>query len=104
MADNLVKIENCNNITECSFNITDGLLNIKYAINGTGKSTIAQSIKLSTEGKSLNELMPFGAKAKKDKKIVPSISALPYKNIVIFDETIFKRICVSKIRIVKKYI
>ena len=69
MADNLVKIENCNNITECSFNITDGLLNIKYAINGTGKSTIAQSIKLSTEGKSLNELMPFGAKAKKDKRL-----------------------------------
>ena len=101
MADNLVKIENCNNITECSFNITDGLLNIKYAINGTGKSTIAQSIKLSTEGKSLNELMPFGAKAKKDKKIVPSISALPYKNIVIFDETYLKVYVYQKSELLK---
>lgn len=101
MADNLVKIENCNNITECSFNITDGLLNIKYAINGTGKSTIAQSIKLSAEGKSLNELMPFGAKAKKDKKIIPSISGLPYENIAIFDETYLKGYVYQKSELLK---
>lgn len=101
MADNLIKIENCNNITECSFNITDGLLNIKYAINGTGKSTIAQSIKLSADGKSLNELMPFGAKLQKDRKIIPSVSALPYNNIAIFDEAYLKGYVYQKSELLK---
>lgn len=101
MADNLVKIENCNNITDCNFNITDDLLNIKYAINGTGKSTIAQAIKLSVDGKSLNELMPFGAKAKNDKNITPRISGLPYNNIAIFDEAYLKGYVYQKSELLK---
>ena len=47
MATNLIKIENCNNIKECDFTINDDTLNIKYAINGTGKSTISKAIKLT---------------------------------------------------------
>jgi len=101
MADNLVKIENCNNITECNLIITDGLLNIKYAINGTGKSTIAQAMRLSSEAKSLDELKPFRAVAKKDKSIVPTISNLPYKNIAIFDETYLKGYVYQKSELLK---
>ncbi len=37
-------IRNCNNIENGEFDITDGRLNIKYAINGTGKSTISKAI------------------------------------------------------------
>ena len=35
-------IRNCNNIENGEFDITEGRLNIKYAINGTGKSTISK--------------------------------------------------------------
>ena len=37
-------IRNCNNIENGEFDITEGRLNIKYAINGTGKSTISKAI------------------------------------------------------------
>ena len=39
-----LKIKNCNNIENGEFDITEGRLNIKYAINGTGKSTIKEFI------------------------------------------------------------
>lgn len=37
-------IKNCNNVDSGSIKIVEGALNIKYAINGTGKSTIAKTI------------------------------------------------------------
>lgn len=51
-----IKIENCNNIDEANINIEEGTLNIKYAMNGTGKSTIAKSLSLEN----LKELQTFG--------------------------------------------
>ena len=39
-----LKIKNCNNIENGEFDITEGRLNIKYASNGTGKSTISKAI------------------------------------------------------------
>ena len=39
-----LKIKKCNNIENGEFDITEGRLNIKYAINGTGKSTISKAI------------------------------------------------------------
>lgn len=39
-----LKISNCNNIDNGEFDIVEGRLNIKYAINGTGKSTISKTI------------------------------------------------------------
>lgn len=46
----LVKLYNCNNIDSADIIIELNKLNIKYAINGTGKSTIAQALYNSTEG------------------------------------------------------
>lgn len=40
----LIKLQNCNNIDEGEINIELNKLNIKYAINGTGKSTIVKAI------------------------------------------------------------
>lgn len=39
-----ITIKNCNNIDCGNIEITEGALNIKYAINGTGKSTIAKAM------------------------------------------------------------
>lgn len=53
-------IKNCNNIDEGTIQITSSKLNIKFGINGTGKSTIAKAIKYSIEAPDkLIELTPF---------------------------------------------
>lgn len=45
-----VKIENCNVVDTGAIEIEPNKLNIKYAINGTGKSTIAKAIYASVTG------------------------------------------------------
>lgn len=39
-----VEIKNCNNILNGNINVEKDKLNIKYGINGTGKTTIAKAI------------------------------------------------------------
>ena len=34
-----ISIKNCNNINSGNITIIEGALNVKYAINGTGKTT-----------------------------------------------------------------
>ncbi|MBI9094922.1 MAG: AAA family ATPase [Sphaerochaeta sp.] len=55
-----IEIKNCNNIDSATIAIAEDKLNIKFAPNGTGKSTIAKAIILGTSDNSdLSELMPF---------------------------------------------
>ena len=44
-----IQIHNCNNIKNGTIRIEPNKLNIKYGINGTGKTTIANAIKYSVE-------------------------------------------------------
>jgi len=67
----LIKIENCNNISSCDLGIVQDILNIKYAINGTGKSTIAKALKFAAEGKPLSSLQPFSFIARKEMVLKP---------------------------------
>ncbi len=85
-----IVIDNCNNIEHGKVEITKGILNIKYAINGTGKTTLSRAICASladrTNGtSSLSALTPF--KAHNDDSIIPSISGdSSINNIQVFDE------------------
>lgn len=56
-----IKISNCNNIDNGEISVLEGALNIKYAINGTGKSTIAKALKCKVSGDEagLSSLLPF---------------------------------------------
>ena len=40
----LVKLEKCNNIETGSVELMEHTLNLKYAVNGSGKTTIARAI------------------------------------------------------------
>lgn len=86
-----IEIQNCNNIDFAKIQIQGQTLNIKYAINGTGKSTISKAIQYAvidrTSGtKKLTELTPF--KALGDNKIAPVVSNTDVINSVkVFDET-----------------
>ena len=59
-----IEIKNCNSIDDAIINITENRLNIKYGINGTGKSTIAKAIIYGIEAhqgddSKLSSLKPF---------------------------------------------
>lgn len=53
-----IEVKNCNNIDNGVFHIEEGKLNIEYAINGTGKSTLAAAIKYK-DSDELQKLRPF---------------------------------------------
>lgn len=53
-----IKIFNCNNIDSGSIDLVEGRLNIKYAINETGKSTLAKAIEYRTKDE-LKNLIPY---------------------------------------------
>lgn len=59
--DNVINVNilNCNNIDNGAINIHKGRLNIKYAINGTGKSTISKAIEFSNNQEQLITLKPY---------------------------------------------
>ena len=73
-----VLIKNCNNIKEASIVIEEGNLNIKFAINGTGKSTIAKA--LLNKDKDLSLLKPFGKEENPGVECNPNID-----NVELFD-------------------
>ena len=56
-----IQINNCNNIASANITISLNKLNIKFAPNGTGKSTISKAIKYASENDEaeLNKLLPF---------------------------------------------
>lgn len=69
-----VSVENCNNVASGTIELTENLLNIRYAMNGTGKSTIAQAILLSSTGGDLEPLRSFGATSKPSCTISPALT------------------------------
>lgn len=77
----LFEICNCNNINKASIEILPNFLNIKYASNGTGKSTIAKAIKLFSESNRLDDLQPYGVGEKPNVDSNP-----PVTNVLIFNE------------------
>jgi len=94
-----IKLSNCNCIDEASITIEEKRVNIKYALNGVGKSTIAKAIELSAKGPdALKELFPFKFREKmNDPKCQPAISGIDgIKSVAIFndeyiDQFVFKQ-------------
>ena len=77
-------IKNCNNIEEARIVIVENCLNIKYGINGTGKSTIAKAISNKND---LSELMPFKYRDENPEGVEPSIEGADDLNsILTFNE------------------
>lgn len=82
-----VSVQNCNNVVSGTLELTENILNIRYAMNGTGKSTIAKAIDLSSTGGDLNYLKSFGETS------TPSCTILPVLNkVLVFDEAFLSTI------------
>lgn len=54
-----IRITNCNNVDNGLTRLTDGRLNIKYAINGTGKSTLAKALSSCKMPEDFKKLTPY---------------------------------------------
>lgn len=54
-----VVIENCRSIDRASISIDPGKLNVKFAPNGTGKSSIAKALVAAAGGLDESSLAPF---------------------------------------------
>ncbi|MFT5875856.1 MAG: ABC-type multidrug transport system ATPase subunit [Clostridium sp.] len=86
-----IQIFNCNNIDSGEIIIEEGRLNIKYAINGTGKSTICKAINYSLKSvepqKELLRLKPFKHLNSIDPQTIPKVLGLDtIKSVEIFNE------------------
>lgn len=85
-----ITIKNCNSIDETKIEIHADKLNIKYGMNGIGKSTIVKAIELATANESgdVSDLMPFKYMGKPEEEVQkPSIEGLDSINTVsIFNE------------------
>lgn len=83
----VIRVSNCNNIDGAKVEIVRDKLNIKYALNGTGKSTIIKALRYKIENEErLIELEPFKyrgskQKAKSSVEIVPAAT-----KVMCFDE------------------
>ncbi len=86
-----VGIKNCNNIDEGAVSIVEGRLNIKYAINGTGKSTISKAILCSindqkNNSSTISELKPFKYLGESGNE--PKVEGLEAINsLMVFDDS-----------------
>lgn len=83
MSDTIIKIQNCNNIAGGEITICENKLNILFGRNGTGKSTIARAIGLTSQGKVLTELAPY---AMNSDDAPPKIEGVLFSSIAIFDD------------------
>ena len=83
-----IEIKNCNNIDSATIAISEDKLNIKFAPNGTGKSTIAKAIILGTSDNSdLSELMPFKFRQENIEGKKPEVTGLNgIQHVMCFNE------------------
>lgn len=79
-----INIKNCNNIKDANITVEKGSLNIKYGMNGTGKSTIAKAIENKEQ---LAELKTFGSDLEPEISISENIS-----KVEIFNNDFINRI------------
>lgn len=77
----IVKISNCNNIKTGTIEIEKGKINIKYGINGTGKTTIAKSICFHDSNNELQNLKSFFSDEAPSVEITPEL-----KTVLVFNE------------------
>lgn len=85
-----IQIKNCNNISEGTISIVENRLNIRYAINGTGKSTISKAIEAASkhDDAGLTALTPYQFIGGNDPASAPSVSGLPEDiKIAVFNES-----------------
>lgn len=90
----IIEVRHCNNIDFANISLLEGKLNIKYAPNGSGKSSIAKALLFGAEdGQArLSELLPFKLrKDNPDNKRPEVLGAESIKTIMCFNDDYVSR-------------
>ena len=99
-----IRISNCNNVSTATVSVVEGRLNIKYAINGTGKSTISKAIVAAArdDEAALQALTPYQFIGDGIPTHIPSVEGIPANtNIAIFDESYINQYAFQEDELVK---
>ncbi len=92
-----VEVTNCNNISSAKIEISKNSLNIKYAPNGTGKSTLAKAIWISSQKGDFSILQSYGTDE------IPTFSSnLQLDNVFVFDEDFVNSIVFRESEVIEK--
>lgn len=91
-----VDIKYCNNIKSGSIEIEPNKLNIKYGINGTGKTTLAKAIQYSKDNKMLQTLKSYFADEDASVLVTPS-----FDNILVFDEQFVNQVVFKEDKVIE---
>lgn len=99
-----IEVYNCNNIDKGAFSLYEGVLNVKYANNGTGKSTISKAIKAFSSGTPVeqNKLMPYKYIGKRDVPRPSVVNAERFKTVEIFNDEYVNRFLFQRDKTSKK--
>jgi predicted ATPase len=90
-----INLENCNNISKCHISLKKDSLNIFYAMNGTGKSTVGKAFELLAKGETLDSLKPFNG------DVLPSGTlSEALENVLLFNEEFVKNIVFDKSEVI----
>lgn len=83
-----INIKNCNNIDSGYIDLNENELNVKYAINGTGKSTISKALEASIKhnDSEMKSLLPFKYYDNQESISPEVVGTDEFKNIAIFNE------------------
>jgi energy-coupling factor transporter ATP-binding protein EcfA2 len=91
-----IKIENSRNVAKAEISLIPNELNIRYAMNGTGKTTIAKTLEYISKGIDLADLKTFGEDA------LPTCStSIPIKKVLTFDESFVSTIVFQESEVIK---
>ncbi|WP_303249472.1 AAA family ATPase [uncultured Slackia sp.] len=86
---NTISLRNCKNFDSATFCIEQGRLNIKYAPNGTGKSSIADGIRyaITNNPALLESITPFKHRNNPDSPAFESSGLDVFNSVEVFDES-----------------
>ncbi|RYZ60888.1 MAG: hypothetical protein EOP09_20615, partial [Proteobacteria bacterium] len=82
-----ITIKNCNSIDLAEISVEQDKLNIRYGVNGTGKSTIAKCLSLAANNEDIGVLCPFKHRSSTDTTTKPFIQgAESFSSVLVFNE------------------
>jgi len=84
-----IEIRHCNNIEQARITITEGKLNIKFAPNGTGKSSLSRAIRCAamSDTNGLGALLPFRLREANPDHAQPTVTGADnIGEVMCFDE------------------
>ncbi len=83
-----IEIKNCNNIDSGEINLEENKLNIKFGINGAGKSTVAKAVQYKIENEeNLKNLLPFKLRKENQENFNVEVEIKGnIESVLVFDE------------------